>query len=130
VGVIGGEFICERGTCVCREICRRRKGSLGSVRDIFLPRIGSENASKSGGGGSEESRKDGSARCAGNGQNDVRRDGIEVRMVTSSIDEFLCRFRRSVEAKLRAAGLRGGVASPLEHGMTIVLVHPSQIPEA
>jgi hypothetical protein len=83
VGVMGGEFIADRGKCACCAICRRRKGSLGSVRDAFLLRPSSEKDSRSGGGWSVESRKDGSARCAGSGQYDVLRDD-EVGMMTSS----------------------------------------------
>jgi hypothetical protein len=129
VGVMGGEFIAERGTCECCAICRRRKGSLGSVRDVFLLRPSSESDSKSGGGCSAESRNDESEMCAGSGQYEVRRDGVDVGTMTSSFNEFLRSFWRSVEAKLRAAGLRGGVVSPVAEGRTIVLVHPSHTPE-
>jgi hypothetical protein len=130
VGVMGGEFIAERGTCDCCAICRRRKGSLGSVREIFLLRPSSEKEAKSGGGCSVESRDDGSAICAGSGQYDVRRDDVDVGMLASSVYEFLRSFWRSVEAKLRAAGLRGGVVSPLAEGRMKVLVQPSQILDA
>jgi hypothetical protein len=77
-----------------------------------------------------ESRDDGSAICAGSGQYDVRRDDVDVGMLASSVYEFLRSFWRSVEAKLRAAGLRGGVVSPLAEGRMKVLVQPSQILDA
>lgn len=129
VGVMGGEFIADRGKCDCCAICRRRRGWLGSVRDAFLLRPSSEKDSRSGGGCSAESRNDGSVRCAGSGQYDVCRDD-EVGMMASSGYEFLRSFWRLVEAKLRAAGLRGGVVSPLAEGRMMVLVQPSQTPEA
>jgi hypothetical protein len=49
--------------------------------------------------------------------------------MTSSTDEFLCSCWRSVEAKLRAEGLRGGVVSPLGEGRMMVLVQRSHTPE-
>lgn len=132
VGVMGGEFIVDRGKGACCAICKRRNGSLGSVRDVFLLfRMGSlEKASSSGGGWSVDSRNEGSARCAGSGQYDVRRDDVvDVRMLTSSPYEFLRSLMRSVEAKFREAGLIGGVVSPLEDGKMMVLVQLSQTPE-
>jgi hypothetical protein len=71
----------------------------------------------------------GSNICVGIGQNDLRFGDVDCGTMTSSTDEFLCSCWRSVEAKLRAEGLRGGVVSPLGEGRMMVLVQRSHTPE-
>lgn len=110
-----------------RVIWRRRKGSLGSVRDVFLARFGSRWTS-GGGGRREERRIGGSMSCEGRGQTDFRFGDADLSMLNSSMDEFLCSCCRSVDAKLRAEGLRGGVVSPVAGSSMILFMQRSQMP--
>jgi hypothetical protein len=70
----------------------------------------------------------GSTSCIGSGQNDLRFGDVEAGLAIS--DTEACSCWRSAAAKLRDAGLRGGVVSPLGVGRTMVFLQRSHIPEA
>lgn len=112
-------------------IWRRRKGSLGSVSEAFLLRLGSGHAlCMRGGGRRDDSRIGGSTSWVGSGQKALRTGDVDVGMVMSSNDEFLCSCWRSVDAKLRDKGLSGGVVSPVGAGRIIFFMQRSHMPDA
>jgi hypothetical protein len=55
---------------------------------------------------------------------------LDGRELGSSCDVLFSSKWRSVEAKFRAAGLRGGVDSPVGEGKIMVFLQRSHIPEA
>lgn len=85
---------------------------------------------KGGGGRKEERRIGGSMSWVDDGCRLALRFGGEDEGVVVPDEQFLCSCGRSVEAKLRAAGLRGGVVSPAVEGKMMVFLHFSQIPES
>ena len=114
-----------------REIWRRRKGSFGSVREVFRGRGASvEERGVSwgaGGGRREESLIGRSTSSVDEEERWVFRFGdVGVGVVVP--EDVRWRWVRSVEAKLRAEGLSGGVVSPGAEGSMMVFLHFSQIP--
>jgi hypothetical protein len=81
-----------------------------------------------GGGRNESSRAGGLVSCKAGGQ-PLRFDKLDVRGNCSSCDVAFSSKCRSVKAKLRAAGVRGGVDSPVGDGRMIVFLQRSQTPE-
>jgi hypothetical protein len=71
----------------------------------------------------------GSVRCEATGCLE-RRFGDKLVGEESREVESLWSLGRSVDAKFRHDGVRGGVDSPDREGNTIVLLHCSQIPDA
>lgn len=81
-----------------------------------------------GGGRSESSRTGGLVSCNAGGQA-LRFDRLGGRELASSSDVAFSSKCRSVEAKFRAAGVRGGVDSPVGEGRMMVFLQRSQTPE-
>ena len=81
-----------------------------------------------GGGRNESSRIGGLVSCSAGGH-PLRFGELDNREVGSSCVAVFSSKWRSVEAKLRAAGLKGGVDSPLRIGRTMVFLQRSQITE-
>jgi hypothetical protein len=110
------------------DIWRRRNGSFGSVREILRVRFASALllSMRLGGGWSEERRIGGLLRQRDGGQGAFRFGGV---VGQSSCEAFFSSRLRSVEAKLRADGLSGGVDSPAVEGSTMVFLHRSHMPD-
>jgi hypothetical protein len=119
----------ERDRYEVGAICRRRKGSFGSVSETLRLRVASWVDSWVGGGRREDRRIGGSSICVGSGQVDLRVGDVVFGMLFSSRDNFLCSSCRSAEAKFRAERLSGGVESPEAEGRMMVFLQASQIPE-
>jgi hypothetical protein len=81
-----------------------------------------------GGGRNESSRAGGFVNSRADGQ-PFRFDRLDAREIGSSCDVAFSSKCRSVEAKFRAAGVRGGVDSPEDDGRMIVFLQRSQTPE-